>query len=173
MNPPCTSVVRSPRRADTPGSGIHLPSKPGTYALILHCDASTVRPVGALGPIEFNVGYYIYVGSALGPGGIRARVSRHLRKTGKLHWHVDYIRRHMPVHEIWYIEATMALEHAWARAIGDWTAARTPVRGFGASDCTCASHLFFCSARPQLEYIRERLGTGMAVKSVRPDHALP
>lgn len=169
MNPPTKPVVQSPRGANTPSSGIRLPAGPGTYALILHCNVSTEYRIGALGPIQFDMGYYIYVGSALGPGGIRARVSRHLRKTGKLHWHIDYLRRHMAVHEIWYVVAASVLEHAWARAIGDWTSARTQLRGFGASDCKCESHLFFCRVRPRFEHIRDRLGAGTEVKSVRPE----
>ncbi len=37
-------------------------------------------------------GFYIYVGSACGPGGLRARISRHLcGKRKRLHWHIDRI----------------------------------------------------------------------------------
>ena len=37
-------------------------------------------------------GTYLYVGSAKGPGGLRARIKRHLRRHGKrLFWHIDYL----------------------------------------------------------------------------------
>ncbi len=35
--------------------------------------------------------HLIYVGSACGPGGLSARISRHLRKDKKIHWHIDQI----------------------------------------------------------------------------------
>jgi len=161
-------------KAEVHSGAVQLPKAPGTYALILRCDAPDRRQVGALGSIEIRPGYYIYVGSALGPGGIRARVSRHLRKAGKLHWHIDYLRPNMPVVEIWFAEAALNLEHAWAEGLRQWDLTGIPAAGFGASDCRCESHLFYCDARPMLEHIRERLVSPVrqrtTVRSVTPDH---
>ena len=36
-------------------------------------------------------GCYVYAGSARGPGGIRARVRRHLRPDKTPHWHIDQV----------------------------------------------------------------------------------
>ncbi|MEM0191910.1 MAG: GIY-YIG nuclease family protein [Candidatus Korarchaeum sp.] len=47
--------------------------------------------VGALGTFEVPEGILAYVGSAYGPGGLIARISRHFRKGKRLRWHVDYL----------------------------------------------------------------------------------
>ncbi|NIP37734.1 MAG: GIY-YIG nuclease family protein, partial [Candidatus Dadabacteria bacterium] len=67
-------------------------SESGTYTLIYRNRSKTRVQVGRLGKIYIQPGYYIYVGSAFGPGGVRARVSRHFRKTKRSHWHIDYLR---------------------------------------------------------------------------------
>lgn len=151
-----------------------LPTEPGTYALILHCHTAGEQTVGALGNVRTEVGFYIYVGSALGPGGIRGRVARHLREAKKAHWHIDYLRRTMPVAAVWYAETASVQEHHWALAIDAWSQTEKPVPGFGASDCRCASHLFFCRVPPSLTDVRERLEatedqTAVVVKSVAMD----
>ena len=53
----------------------HLPPAPGTYALVLRVSAPTTLAVGQLGDITFSPGYYVYIGSAHGPGGVKARVA--------------------------------------------------------------------------------------------------
>jgi Uri superfamily endonuclease len=103
-------------------------------------------------------GAYIYVGSAFGPGGLRARVSRHLRRNKKIHWHIDYLRQELPVLAVWYAEGDTTLEHTWAKAIGACNLASMPVPGFGASDCRCASHLFYCGCENALENLCETVG---------------
>ncbi|HIQ09546.1 MAG TPA: DUF123 domain-containing protein, partial [Anaerolineaceae bacterium] len=56
-----------------------LPSTPGAYALALRLERPVGLRVGALGVWDFPEGVYVYLGSARGPGGIRARLGRHLR----------------------------------------------------------------------------------------------
>ena len=74
---------------------------PGTYALILQCDLNDRVQIGRLGEIELRPGYYIYVGSAFGPGGVKARVERHWRTDKRKHWHIDYLREHVTPVEAW------------------------------------------------------------------------
>ena len=69
-----------------------LQQKFGTYALILRSSSQQTITVGKLGKIKMRKGYYIYVGSAFGPGGVRARVKRHCHIRKPPHWHIDYIR---------------------------------------------------------------------------------
>lgn len=151
-----------------------LPPERGTYALVLRCDMPDRLDVGALGRIEIHPGYYIYVGSAMGPGGLRARVSRHLRRAGKCHWHIDYLRRKLPVLEIWYAEADATLEHDWAATIEACDLASIPVPRFGSSDCRCESHLFHCSGTTSLDHLQERLRSSLRqcadVKCLLLDH---
>lgn len=128
-----------------------LSTDKGTYALIMSC-RKTVRPtVGKLGSVKLRPGFYIYVGSAFGPGGIRARVSRHYRRRKKLHWHIDYIRRHTALIEAWHATSTINREHDWASALA--TQFESGHHRFGASDCKCASHLFFSPVMPSCDAI--------------------
>ena len=73
---------------------------PGTYALILRLDKGQKLRVGALGTVVVEPGYFAYVGSAFGPGGIAARCAHHLRTSSRPHWHIDYLRRVAVIQEI-------------------------------------------------------------------------
>ena len=69
-----------------------LPSLPGAYVLVLRFSKRLEISVGRLGVLSAQAGYYVYVGSALGPGGLAARVGRHCRREKTLRWHVDCLR---------------------------------------------------------------------------------
>ena len=49
-------------------------AQPGSYALLLQADRRRTVRIGWLGQLTVEPGCYVYVGSALGPGGVRARV---------------------------------------------------------------------------------------------------
>lgn len=120
---------------------------PGTYALLLHSDSITRVQIGRWREIEILPGYYIYVGSALGPGGVQARVLRHLRTDKPKHWHIDYLRAFVTPLETWVSYETERLEHQWAQFFYN-TGRMTPIEGFGCSDCKCYSHLFHTLVKP-------------------------
>jgi Uri superfamily endonuclease len=101
--------------------------------------AATVR-VGRLGCFQFAAGWYAYVGSARGPGGLAARVIRHLCSPKPLHWHIDYLREYAQPVEIWYAIGAQRRECAWAQVVLG-LGAFIPVPRFGASDCRCPTHL--------------------------------
>ena len=67
-----------------------MKSDPGTYALILQCDSKVSAQIGHWGQIEILPGYYLYAGSAFGPGGMRARASRHLRTDKPMQLNCSY-----------------------------------------------------------------------------------
>ena len=148
---------------------------PGTYALVLESAASEVVAVGRLGRIDLRRGFYVYAGSALGPGGLRARIGRHLDPGRPLHWHVDYIKVAMRIVEVWYVADPVRREHAWARALGDLQNASIPLPGFGASDCRCAAHLFRFPTAPGLAAFTRALGRtrGAGKGRVRLFRAVP
>ncbi|MGC9468299.1 MAG: GIY-YIG nuclease family protein [Anaerolineae bacterium] len=98
--------------------------------------------VGALGTHFFPAGTYLYVGSAWGPGGLQARISRHLRGSLNAHWHVDYLRKHAQPIAVFLAPGTR-LECAWARYLTQHRGTQIVVPRFGASDCRCETHLFF------------------------------
>lgn len=137
-----------------------------TYILVLHADQQTQMSVGSLGTSTFPAGYYMYVGSARGSGGLRARLTRHLRDSKPQHWHVDYLLSAARVVEIWEIASSEKLECTWAQALMEMPGASTPVPGFGSSDCGCPSHLIHFTTLPSLEAFRAQL------RSAGLDHAL-
>lgn len=132
-----------------------LPADPGTYALILHCARPVALRVGALGRIHLPAGYYVYTGSALGPGGLRARLGRHIAGPARLHWHVDYLRARSRCVEIWLAAGAERREHLWAAALAEVADGLVPK--FGASDCRCPSHLFRFERQPHLRLVAGRL----------------
>jgi Uri superfamily endonuclease len=103
--------------------------------------------IATLPPTTLPAGVYIYAGSAKGPGGLRARIGRHLRRDKPLRWHIDHLS-----------EAATSL-HAYPVPGGDECALVDmlletgrycfPLPGFGSSDCRhCISHLLSCQPRP-------------------------
>ncbi|MFP4228561.1 MAG: GIY-YIG nuclease family protein [Salinivenus sp.] len=118
-------------------------SKGGTYALLLRADTKQKIDVGALGAMTVHPGAYVYVGSAFGPGGVRARVERHARGDGAWHWHVDYLRAATTLARVWWTHDAERRECDWAAALRSLQGAAVPLRGFGASDCGCSAHLVY------------------------------
>jgi hypothetical protein len=71
---------------------LSIPEQPGVYALHLKLVHTNHFRVGKLGEFIFPPGDYVYIGSAMGPGGLQARLNRHLSGDGRPHWHIDWIR---------------------------------------------------------------------------------
>jgi Uri superfamily endonuclease/HEAT repeat protein len=121
-----------------------LPATPGTYALLLTANAPVALDMPRLGKVTLAAGQYAYVGSAHGPGGLRARVGRHLRAEKSPHWHIDYLTAALPVeHVVAVVFDSARLECVWAKRLLALTGASAPVPGFGSSDCRsgCPTHL--------------------------------
>ena len=146
-----------------------MDSSPGTYALLLRCDQDMSVQIGRWGRLVTRPGYYVYVGSAFGPGGLRARVLRHWRRDKTPHWHLDYLRAITTPVLVWYSRDARRLEHRWAQALAQLPGMR-PVQGFGCSDCRCAAHLFFAAKRPTLAtFARVAPGDPAAWRGTTPD----
>lgn len=132
----------------------------GVYCLILKNKASIVR-TGALGEIAYQDGWHVYVGSALGPGGL-LRVARHIRCTygmlKKPRWHIDYLLIH-PSFELTHAVCAHTEDEFECRIAG--RLAGGPITGFGSSDCTCESHLFFFPVQPLVHVISCIEGSGL------------
>ncbi|HVN82235.1 MAG TPA: GIY-YIG nuclease family protein [Terriglobia bacterium] len=134
-----------------------LEPKPGTYALVLTCSADFDTQIGRLGTMRLQPGYYVYLGSALGPGGLRARITHHQKLSPRPHWHIDYLRAHCRVRCIWFSYGTRRCEHQWARVIQAMSGAEIHLLGFGASDCGCRSHLYFFRRCPSQSSFQQGL----------------
>lgn len=141
-----------------------LPPRPGTYILVLRNRAGTRIEVGSLGRCRFPRGWYLYTGSAFGPGGLAARVGRHLRPDKACRWHIDYLTASLPVHRVWLSVFPEKLECRWAGLLPQM-GGTLAVNGFGASDCSCPGHLFCFAARPS--FLNFRTLSPQPVRSVR------
>jgi len=142
---------------------------PGTYALILHLSNKLGQiEIGKLGHFAFDAGFYVYVGSAFGPGGLKARLRRHLRTDKPLHWHIDYLRPHAELVEMWIFENPENQECRWGATLSNMKGASIPVTGMGSSDCPCKSHLVYFPTKPFLTAFQER--SGIPVVQVLPRH---
>ena len=126
-----------------------LPSHPGTYALVFAVEKPARVQVGALGEVQIPEGWFVYVGSAFGPGGLRGRLGHHTRPVVKAHWHIDYLREFISLQEVWYSESSTHLEHTWAAELEKLSETAIPLKGFGASDCNCTAHLFHFTVKPK------------------------
>ncbi len=134
-----------------------LPDQPGTYALLLASTAESDINVGSFGRLQVVPGCYVYVGSAHGPGGLAARVSRHQAAAKKLRWHIDYLREVTDLVAVWYTVDQNRQECRWAEVVGSLRGAVVPMAGFGASDCDCRSHLFYFAKPPSYRAFRQRV----------------
>ncbi len=110
----------------------------GTYALLIFVESDCDIVVGALGKRHFVAGWYVYVGSA--QNGLFQRISRHLGTSKKKHWHVDYLLEQSRVEEVWIFQSEESVECLSADQLKERFDC---IKGFGCSDCSCASHLFY------------------------------
>ncbi|WP_442755565.1 GIY-YIG nuclease family protein [Methylocystis sp. JAN1] len=134
-------------RMDFIASADRAPPCPGAYALWLRLAAPLAVRAGAnFGAL--GAGDYLYCGSANGPGGLRARLARHMRKDRRAHWHVDQLTAEGAVIGAFIVEG--GSECALNAALSDLPA---PLPGFGSSDCPrCVSHLRYFPRLARLPY---------------------
>ena len=132
-------------------------SKPGTYALVLPAISKQSISIGKNGTLEIKPGFYLYVGSAFGPGGLKARIEHHRKKSSRPHWHMDYLTARLKPDEVWYSYDQEHREHQWVRILAGAKGASIPLEGFGSSDCGCKSHLYFFNFRPSANSFRRKV----------------
>lgn len=127
---------------------------PAGYVLVLWNRRKRGMRVGALGRIEFEPGFYLYVGSG-GANPVK-RVQRHLRPDKPVRWHIDYLTtgpRRMRAVDAFLFPGKQECE------LADVLARRLAVvPRFGSSDCRCRGHLFHCPGVRELERALEAVG---------------
>lgn len=138
----------------------------GTYILLLAMATPTRLSIGRLGAFDFPAGWYTYVGSAFGPGGLSGRLRHHCSPVRKPHWHIDYLRQAAAVPEIWHSAGAARCEHEWAGLLRLMPGAAVPAARFGASDCRCESHLLHFPQRPAFEAFCQRAAQKVARRIV-------
>ena len=138
-------------------SSCRLPSDPGVYVLLLDLPQTREIQVGRLGQFAFPAGRYFYTGSAL--SGLRSRLGWHLRQDKSPRWHIDYLRLHAEIPSIGILPTTERLECQLHQEAMTAFGGQVIVRGLGASDCRCASHLGFTDAKSPYSLGLARLPT--------------
>jgi Uri superfamily endonuclease len=144
-----------------------FPPHKGTYILILHLSKAARLTIGKLGVFDFPAGYYAYVGSAFGSGGLGGRIKHHLSPVTKPHWHIDYLRQAGTVCEIWHVVSETRHEHQWADTLHSLPDAHVPVPRFGASDCQCDAHLSYLPDKPGVDAFCENNNLTLRCRSVK------
>ena len=112
----------------------------GAYIMCLHLP-SLVEIADPRLPISWlATGWYFYVGSARGSGGIRARLKRHFQADKRLHGHIDQLTANAD-----QIAALALVDDRECELVDKLLKSgrfSIPVAGFGSSDCRrCASRL--------------------------------
>jgi Uri superfamily endonuclease len=121
-----------------------LPVSSGAYALRIGLRVPVQAVIGRLGTFSFPTGDYLYLGSAQGNGGVRARMIHHLASLAAPRWHLDWLRPYSSATGCWWASpGESTLQCLWSQAIAALPGATIPAKGFGASDCqsSCPAHL--------------------------------
>lgn len=136
---------------------MELPDEKGTYVLVLQVAQLKRMEIGQLGTFDIRPGFYAYVGSALGAGGLRARIMHHLEAVAAPHWHIDYLMGFAVPLEVWYAVSDRRLERSWVELLE--SRFRCPIPQFGSSDYhrSRSSHLFFAKRRPAFRWFEQRI----------------
>jgi len=115
--------------------------------------------IGRLGTYDIVPGFYAYVDSAFGAGGLRARLGHHLESTATPHWHIDYLLGVAEPVEVWYTMATQRFEHHWAELLEKARHLRVPIPRFGCLDYhrSRSSHLFHSKRRPSFRWFQQQI----------------
>ena len=116
-----------------------VPSLPGAYVLAVDVVkpvkvAIRGQPATRLGP-----GRYLYCGSAWGPGGLKARLARHMRRGKAVRWHIDRLTETGVVAGAWIFPGGKECD-----LVAALSKLPVPIEGFGSTDCSrCRSHLLY------------------------------
>ncbi|MBM7624190.1 GIY-YIG nuclease family protein [Sporohalobacter salinus] len=121
----------------------------GIYNLIIYLDKDCNIEVGSLGEFNFERGYYIYTGTA--QRNLSARIDRHKSQDKKLHWHIDYLLQKAEIVDVETWPKNKEAECQIHQELASKPEFVEPIAGFGASDCSCRTHLLYSFQRPKIE----------------------
>jgi len=150
----------------------------GTYAVVLFLPSDLEVVVGSLGLVRLSPGYFIYVGSAFGSGGLCSRLGRHCTPFTPLRWQIDYLKPHMQVVDLWFTYDAVKRERDWAMVTSRMPGAACPRKHLGAMDFmnehdSVESHFYHFRRRPKVATFRALArsmiqGQGPIRRVVRP-----
>jgi Uri superfamily endonuclease len=137
------------------------PPQPGTYLLWFDVTDTVRFPDLRFRLATLPPGTYVYIGSALGPGGLQARLRRHTglgagRQPQRRHWHVDHLTAQVRPAHVGFVASPDRLECAWIAALHA-AGALWAIDGFGSSDCRqgCRTHLLAIPPGWTLETVKD------------------
>jgi len=116
--------------------------KSGVYLAIFRLRRTRTIAIDRLGRFTLRRGFYLYVGSA--QRNLEARLDRHNRRHKPLRWHIDYLSTKAPMVGALVLRGPKNWECRLAAIMAKHYP--LPIARFGASDCRCSGHLFFCQA---------------------------
>ncbi|RLI02505.1 hypothetical protein DRO38_03840 [Candidatus Bathyarchaeota archaeon] len=128
----------------------------GTYTLIISVQSTFSLKIGGLGEKKIEKGYYAYTGSALGKGSsnLAGRISRHLRKSKKKRWHIDYLlcSEKVEIKAVLAMITEKRMECEINQHLIRTLNPNIPISNFGSSDCLrrCKSHLLYFKSNNNL-----------------------
>lgn len=139
-------------------------SDKGVYCLVFENDSCEIK-IGKLGNIPFKKGHHIYIGSALGPGGLK-RVKRHIslseNRDKNPRWHIDYLHLN---HNFKLIAAVYAATNKRYECLLAQKFIQKEngscILNFGCSDCSCVSHLYYRKQYPVIEIEQSFIESGL------------
>jgi Uri superfamily endonuclease len=110
----------------------------GVYTVYFQLEEERGIECGALGEISFEPGTYVYTGSAM--NSLESRIHRHFHSQENKHWHIDYFSEVAEPESVFFI---FTEDSSLECLMADYFAENgESFEGFGASDCSCSSHLF-------------------------------
>jgi len=110
-----------------------------SYVVIYKLNKDIKIKIGALGFIPFKKGYYAYAGSFPAKS-LQRRIERHKRKSKTLRWHIDYFS----VNPSAIFLGSRVFPIKECNLAKNLSRKFSSVDKFGASDCSCRSHFFYC-----------------------------
>jgi len=137
---------------------------PGTYVAFLYLPRAVAGlRIGDLGTFDFPAGYYAYLGSAFGGGGVRKRTHRHLTTVTPRKWNIDHLKPLGKPVVVWWTHDRAKVEFAWAEILGSMPGASFPAPRFGAADNAKAqAHLVRFARMPSVTDFRRRVAAALA-----------
>lgn len=105
----------------------------GAYLLIIELD----REITIKNRWNLKAGLYVYVGSAM--SGLIQRISRHMKKDKREHWHIDHLLRHGRILSVIMFPSEERLEEEISRYL---SRVLDGPRGFGSSDLKVRTNLY-------------------------------
>ncbi len=123
-----------------------LPSSRGGYVLVFKLNKSIHLNL-LKKQTEFPSSYYAYIGSAGGPGGLRARILRHVSLNKRIWWHIDKLTTLPDTSFLMLFYTTKIWGVYFERKISECLNSEKLryIKGFGSSDDRKSpSHLFLC-----------------------------